>query len=298
MALPLAIYWSGLHLSLSKKFVLILLTCIIALAPISIWALRSAHIAGKYVGIYPIYYVENNSQFRPTHEAIWEFEKSYGTSGLDFHQSMVPLWKSTINGDTSDIHIDSIMMVYPEFVKQTIGDQKLRASYILYRQSITYQRSHYPKEVSMPDTIPAMEQKVIRDFQAYTKEINSKHWFWCHVSVPLQLFKSLSFHSDLSLYIFQHTYRGRWWMEALRSIFLILHFLCCLSFIGMILFRGDKLAKVVFGVTVGAYFFYLCYSFRGLEERYTLPILPIMLLALFNNIYVLSKRSRSKVIIH
>ena len=66
----------------------------------------------------------------------------------------------------------------------------------------------------------------------------------------------------------------------------------------MILFRGDKLAKVVFGVTVGAYFFYLCYSFRGLEERYTLPILPIMLLALFNNIYVLSKRSRSKVIIH
>jgi hypothetical protein len=130
----------------------------------------------------------------------------------------------------------------------------------------------------MPDTIPAIEQQVIKDFHTYTDEINSKHWLWCHVAVPLKLFKSLSFHSDLSLYVFQHTYRGRWWTEGLRILSLILHFFCCISFIGIFLFRGDKLAKVVFGIIIGVYFFYLCYSFRGLEERYTLPILPIMLL--------------------
>jgi hypothetical protein len=276
--LPLAIYWSDSHLSLSKKMVFILLTGIIAMAPISIWALRSSQIAGNYVGIYPIYYVENNSQFRPTHQAIWEFEKSYGTEGLSFHQYMVPLWKASINGDTSDTHIDSIMMACPDFVKQTIGEQRLRNTFILYRESIVYQRSVYPRDIAMPDTIPAIEQQVIKDFHTYTDEINSKHWLWCHVAVPLKLFKSLSFHSDLSLYVFQHTYRGRWWTEGLRILSLILHFFCCISFIGIFLFRGDKLAKVVFGIISGVYFFYLCYSFRGLEERYTLPILPIMLL--------------------
>ena len=289
-ALPLAIYWSGLHLSAGKKLVLVLLTGFIALAPISMWAVRSARIAAEYVGIYPIYYPENNSQFRPTHQAIWEFEKSYGTEGLEFHQCMVPLWKATIAGDTSDIHIDSIMMECPAFVKQTIGEQRLRNSYVHYRQSIVYQRSHYLREIAMPDTIPAIEQQVIRDFQTYTSEINSRHWLWCHVVVPVKLFKSISFHSNLSMYMFQHIYRGRWWMEAMRLAFLILHFLCCLSFIGILFLRGDKLFKILFGIIVGVYFFYLCYIFRGLEERYTLPIMPLILIGLFYVVHSLSKR--------
>jgi hypothetical protein len=291
--LPLAIFWSESHLSLSKKTVFIVLTGIIALAPISMWTVRSTQIVGKFVGIYPIYYVENNSQFRPTHEAIWEFEKSFGTEGLDFHQCMVPLWKATIKGDTSDIHIDSIMMGCPYFVKQTIGEQKLRNSYILYRQSIVYQRSIYPRDVAMPDTIPAIEQEVIRDFHTYTSEINSGHWLWCHIAVPLKLFKALSFHSNLSLYMFQHTYRGRWWMEALRFLFLALHFLCCLSFTGILLSRGERFTKVVLGGIIAVYFFYLCYSFRGLEERYTLPVLPLMLLGLAYCIDTLSRMCSS-----
>ena len=91
--------------------------------------------------------------------------------------------------------------------------------------------------------------------------------------------------------MFQHTYRGRWWMEALRFIFLVLHFLCCLSFIGILLLRGDKLIKVLFGVLIGTYIFYLCYVFRALEERYVSPILPFMLLSIGYCIAGLTKRS-------
>jgi hypothetical protein len=295
--LPLAIYWSEWYISLSKKMLFILLTGLIALAPIGMWALRSAHIAGEYVGIYPIYYPECNSQFRPTHQAIWEFQKSFGTEGYDFHQFMVPLWRATMQGDTSPLHIDSIMMDCPAFVKEAIGEQRLRKSYTLYRQSVIYQRDYYPPGTAMPDTIPAIEREVIKNFQTFTSEINSKHWLWCHIAVPLQLFKSASFHSNLSMYMFQHSYRGRWWMEAMRVFFLILHFLCCLSFIGILFFKNDRLSKIIFGVTIGAYFFYLCYIFRGLEERYTLPILPLMLLTLFLCIYMLSQKLKKRPII-
>jgi hypothetical protein len=293
-SLPLAIYWSALPFSFSKKILFILLMGFIALEPIGMWALRSAYIAGQYVGIYPIYYTENNSQFRPTHQAIWEFEKSFGTTGLDFHECMVPLWKATIKGDTSDIHIDSILIGQADFVKQTIDEQRLRNSYILYRQSIVYQRRLYPKEVAMPDTIPVIEQQVITDFHTYTREINSKYWFYCHVIVPLKLFKSLSFHSNLSLYMFQHTYRGKWWMEMLRVIFLTLHFLCCISFIIFLLLPVHRLVKFTLGGIIGAYIFYLCYFFRGLEERYTLPILPLMLLSLAYCIFILSQKVKNK----
>jgi hypothetical protein len=285
LALPLAIFWSDLRFSTIKKLAFILLTGFIALEPIGMWAIRSNKIAGENVGLYPIYYAENNSQYRPTHRAIWEFEKSYGTEGHDFHTHMVPLWQATMAGDTSDVYIDSILMACPPFVKQTIGESRLRNSYTLYRKSILYQKQNHPDGKIMPDTIPAIEQAVIKDFQQYTDEINSRHWIWCHVVVPARLFKSLSFHSNLSLYMFQHTYRGRWWMEGMRVAFLLLHMACCLSFIFIFLWSNDRLVKVLLGLCLAFYFFYLCYVFRGLEERYTLPVLPLMLLALGLSIY-------------
>ena len=190
IGLPLAIFWSKLSLSLGRRTLLVLLCGFIGIAPLGMWALRSAQIAGHYVGIYPIYYTENNSQFRPTHQAIWEFEKSYGTEGKDFHQLMVPLWSATVRGDSSDLYLDSLLLDCPAFVKQTIGEQRLRKSYTLYRQSILYQKDHYPRGSAMPDTIPAIEMEVIHDFQIYTSEINSKHWVWCHLVVPLKLFKA------------------------------------------------------------------------------------------------------------
>jgi hypothetical protein len=281
VALPLAIWWALPRLELRRKGLFIILNCLIVSAPISMWAYRSYKIAGENVGIYPIYYAENNSQFRPTHEAIWRFEKSYGTEGLDFHEVMVPLWRAAIKGDTSDVHIDSLMMVCPDFVKQDIGEQKLRSSYELYRRSIVYQRTLYPKGTAMPDTIPDIEQEVIKEFDSYRVQINKDHRLWCHVVVPLKLFKAAAFHSNLSLYVFQHTYRGLWWMEFLRYVFLILHGLCCLSFIYIMILGRDKLVRLLMGFPVGGYFFYLCYFFRGLEERYTLPILPLMLVGLF-----------------
>ena len=279
-ALPYAIWQGSSISSISRKSFVIALCTVIVLSPLAMWLYRSSTIAHRYVGLYPIYFIQSNSQFRATHASIWEFQKSFGKEGGAFHAEMVPLWKATVHGDTGAIHIDSILLACPTFVQQTVGAERLRSSYLLYRQTIVQQRDHYPLGTAMPDTLSSIEQQVVSDFNHYTTLINSQHWWWCHVVVPIQLFKSLSFHSNLSLHIFQHTLRGRYWVEVMRYFFLLLHLLCCLSFIGVIFLSRDRLVQLLFGLIVGAYLFYLCYFFRGLEERYTLPILPIMLVGL------------------
>lgn len=287
-ALPVMAWWSTSTLPALRRSAFILLNVLIIALPLTMWAYRSYRIAGEWVGIYPIYYAENNSQFRPSHQAIWRFASSFGMEGRTFHESMVPLWQATIHGDTSESHIDSILLTIPDFVKRDIGDQRLRAAYHGYRASIVYQRTHYTKEVAMPDTIPDAERQVIGDFDQFTTEIRSSHWLWCHVVVPVLVFKHLAFHSNLSLWLFQHTWRGAWWMEAARFIFLLLHIGCCLSAV-YLLWSGERATRLLMGWLISAYFFYLCYFFRGLEERYTLPILPLMLLALLYTLRSLSR---------
>jgi hypothetical protein len=63
-----------------------------------------------------------------------------------FISAMVPLWRATIEGDTAETHIDSILMNCPAFVKEDIGERRLRTSCQLYRQSIIDQRTNYPKK--------------------------------------------------------------------------------------------------------------------------------------------------------
>ncbi len=291
-ALPLMIWWSSGHLSWLRRAAFMAINILIVALPLTMWAYRSSEIAGKYVGIYPIYYPENNSQFRPAHQAIWRFASSFGMEGRTFHESMVPLWQATIHGDTAMAHIDSILMTIPDFVQQDIGKEQLKAAYVKYRWSIAEQRRLYPKDVAMPDTIPAAEQEVIKDFDRFTAQIKSSHPLWYHAGVPLKVFRLAAFHSNLSLWVFQHTWRGAWWMEAIRALFLLLHIACCLSFIYQIAYGRDRVVRLLMGWLIGAYFFYLCYVFRGLEERYTLPLLPLMWIGLVVVAYGLYERSK------
>lgn len=277
-ALPLMAWWSTQRLPILRRSAFVLLNILIIALPLTMWAYRSYRIAGEWVGIYPIYYEENNSQFRPTHQAIWRFASSFGMEGRTFHESMVPLWQATMRGDTGEVHIDSILMTIPPLVQRDLGEADLRKAYHLYRSSIVYQRDHYPRGTAMPDTISLIEREVIRTFDRYTEQVGSTHPLRCHVLVPLRVFKVATVHSNLSLWIFQHTWRGTWWVEGLRLIFLLLHVACCLSFL-YFLIRGERTARLILGWLIAAYFFYLCYFFRGLEERYTLPLLPLMLLA-------------------
>ncbi|MBS1624603.1 MAG: hypothetical protein JST83_11320 [Bacteroidetes bacterium] len=277
-ALPVMIWWSTATFTWARRLTFVLINIAIIALPLTMWAYRTYQIAGQWVSIYPIYYSENNSQFRPSHQAIWRFASSFGMTGQTFHEGMVPLWQATIHGDTSEIHIDSILLTIPDFVKNDIGEQRLKSAYRLYRSSIAAQRRLYPIGTAMPDTILATEQAVVRDFDAFTSQIRYHFPFQYHILVPLSVFRLASLHSNLSLWIFQHTWRGTWWMEALRLIFLLLHVACCFSFL-YFLWTRDRVAQLLFGWLIAAYFFYLCYFFRGLEERYTLPLLPLMLLA-------------------
>ena len=91
----------------------------------------------------------------------------------------------------------------------------------------------------------------------------------------------MALHSNLSLYIFQHTYRGNWMMELLRSVFFGIHSICFLGLIISLLFwKKLDWKQNAISATVLIYIFFLCYFQRGIEERYTLPILPLLMIGL------------------
>ena len=242
------------------------------------WQARNYFLTGKISGLNPIYQNEIPGTFRKTHKAIWDFFKGWESNGANFHGIIVPLWKSSIEGDTTKKNVDIVISKMPLEVVNYFGKQRLSSAFKNYQLSTLFQKKYLENHILMPSELPAIEQNIVDTFNCMENEYKSHFRFTYHIITPLKVYKNLTFHSNLSLYIFQKTYRGSFFMEALRWLCFIIHssaFLLCLFFI----FFSKNLKLVsLFGLPILIYIFYLIYFQRGIEERYTLPILPLVII--------------------
>lgn len=271
-------YWkTGLLKTLTK---LILFGCV-AFSIMGVWQFRNYKLTGSYVGLHAIYYPDNNSIYRPTFQEYWNFVGGWAQEGAEAHSYMVPMWKAAIKGDTSEIYIKNAIATFPKKVVNHIGTKRLSGVFRQYQEATLHQKKYYDKNIPMPLEIPAIEIACVDSFKAITNEFKKEFWFDSFILAPLKVFKIMSFHSNLSAYIFQNTYRGNWLIEFLRVLFFGIHSLCFLMLLmSLFCFKTLDWRLTAINITVFCYLFYLCYFQRGIEERYTLPILALLLINL------------------
>jgi hypothetical protein len=272
----------------------------IASAPMFMWQVRNMIIAKEVVGLHPIYYPENSTScFRPTHEAFWEFCKSWGEIGSHFHSYVVPFWDATINGDTAQIYIDNIIKELPTHVVTHFGEQRLHAVLTTYQHSILLQKAFYDKGIAMPTTIPAIELKAISEIDKLTTEYRSAFWFNYAILAPLKVFKTVAFHSNLSLYFYyKKPFNESFLLKAYMFGVYLIHTFAFVVFAFGLFSNKQQNLKIALLLPVALYVFYLIYFQRGIEERYTLPVLAIVLLSAaqivqecFGNFYSFRRRN-------
>ncbi len=270
--------------SYNRWFKKIFIFGLIAGSFMTIWQFRNYRITNEFIGLHPIYYQDHNSIYRPTFKAFWNFALGWNEDVPKVHGYMIPFWKNTLKGNDSVSQINNIVNQLPEEVTQHFGKERLVNIFKDYQKAILVQKPYYENGLAMPKSIIPEEQKVVEEFDLLTKEYKQHFWFNYYVISPLKVLKNMAFHSNLSMYMFQQTFRGNYIMEFFRIIFFALHSLCFIALIFILLpFKIDKEDyQVRFSIffSVFIYIAYLAFFQRGIEERYTLPILPILLVGL------------------
>jgi len=271
---------------LKKILTRLILYGLIAISFTSIWQYRNYRITNKFVGFHSIYYPDNNSIYRPTFKAFWTFVGGWAQEGHIAHSYMVPMWSAAINGDTSHVYIDNAINTFPKSVITYFGTKRLFSVFKNYQKSILYQKPYFEKGLPMPTVIDAKEQIVVNEFKELTKEYKRNFWGQYYIISPIKVFKLMAFHSNLSLYIFQKSYRGNLIMESVRLMSFLIHagaFLALLA--SFFFFKKGEVYKIALLCIVLIYILFMCYYQRGIEERYTLPLLPLLLIALIDLFY-------------
>ncbi len=249
------------------------------LLPLLFWEIRVISICGEFPGLYPVYDKEVNTIYRPTHKAIWEFGKCWGISGKDFHEHIGPIWEQIIYPDSIlGNPIESFIAIIPKNIVNELGEYNIRKAFESYQKTVVYQRESYLLKQYLPVNFDEKEQRTIFLFNTLKESYKSKHWLNYYVVVPFIYLKEMSLHSNLNLYIFQHSWRGNFVMELVRLFSLLVHFFLFVILICSIFVRKISLLSRMLSVSSIIYVLFLAFYFRELEERYTLPILPVLFL--------------------
>lgn len=258
----------------------------LALSGIAVWEIRNYGIAKEFVGLHPIYYAEANTIYRLPHEKIWEFYECWNIPNEKYHAMMTEIWENAIKGDTATTHLNMALALIPADALRLCDKEKIMAAFKQYQATILIQKKYYDQDKPMPAEIGVAEKDVATTFVQFKNQYAATFPFRYYVLVPAKNYLRLSLHSNLSLYIFQHTFRGAIWAEFIRYFFFALHSLLYLSFPFLVFFNRKN--KPLLALSVGAlmYILLLVAFFKDWEERYTLPVLPIVFIVFF---YTISK---------
>jgi 4-amino-4-deoxy-L-arabinose transferase-like glycosyltransferase len=268
----------------------IMISLVISWVFMGAWQIRNYVVLDKFTGLHPIYQKEVPGVFRPVHAEVWNFYKGFEHQGDRFHQSIVPFWHRSLNGDTTMRAVSEHISSLPLAVTAHLSQEKLTTAFSAYQKVTHLQKEFIENEQLIPTWLFEKEEETAVLFQELTSDFKSAQPLKYHIITPSKVFVNLLFHSNLSLYIFQKTYRGQWWMELLRVISLMLYlgsFL--LSFCALFLWKKSP-ELFLMGVTIFTAIFYLVYFQRGVEERYLLPFLPIA--------FVLAAALKNKAFFH
>ena len=255
----------------------VMLVSLLAFVPTGIWWANNMRIAGGYVGLHPVYRADEPGINRPTHEAFWELAKSWGTAGDTFHSIMEPAFQEALVGDTAHAFAERFIATAPARSLTPAQADAIRAEFMAWQRFTCLALAPALATTERALAAQPEEQRIIERISAITSTYRSEHAWNYHVEVPARVLRQLIAHSNLNLYLFQHTLRGTTMMEAFRWCSAALHAALLLGLFFAMWWSMDPIVRSA-ALGAGLYLLYLAYVQRGVEERYTLPVLHLAVL--------------------
>ena len=258
-----------------RSFPRVAFMVVLVLAPTAIWWVRNSIMSGEPVGLHPVYRTDEPGINRPVHGAFWDLAKSWGARGDQFHGVIEPAFRAAMVCDTSSVYAAQFIQLAPSGSLTAQQEAELRDAFHRWQRFNCTELAPalIGADRTLKHTSPT-EQEIERALERITSEWRGSHLLHHHAFVPLHVLRDLVAHSNLNLILFQRTLRGKPLMELLRWCSAILHISMMIAVLLAALLRvPSPLRWCAWGAC--AYIGYLAYVQRGVEERYTLPVLVI-----------------------
>jgi len=259
-----------------KRITSAIVAIMLLFGPITAWEIRNHNLGKQFKGIdnlHSIYSPSNNSVWRAPHQAMYGFVKQFNINGQAYH---------TWNHQLESSNLENHLAIFDQQSITTIGRDTLSKYVLLYQQSITEIPLY-----SSQNKYSNKELLLVEKFTEFKNTYQHEHKFTSYVRTPSKVLKMIVWQSHLNLFQYWNTYSKTWWIKPFSLFTSLLHL--SIYLLPLLYLATNKkliLAHWPLMLAMGLYLGYLVFIQRGLEQRYTYPLLPILFAC---SVWVISK---------
>lgn len=230
---------------------------LISFVPMIIWFTRILIIAPDDFSIHPIYSYTNQNDYRPSHRALTNLARIWEWKSDRFHQMVGSIKNGAINQGLKNVPNQFREEVRPIFL------------------------TYHDLQVSLLDSTRTADEKksLIIDFedkcQSIEKKLRKENAVTYYAEVPIKSGIEMLSKSQMNLNVFQDKWRGISLVELMRVLSVLL-INCSLILVFIFLVKSRIEFTSVLAICILLTLFYYFFIQRLNEERYLVPLLPII----------------------
>jgi len=245
------------------------------------WTIRNYVITKEVVPLEKAYHPESLDRFKPEFKGFFSFVKCWGEDGYDFNKYQFPLWVAARDGDTSRLQAEKALSHLPLDIISLYGKDKLMSAINKYQQATYEQKQYLDKSIPMPGDYLPKQLKAQKEFEKLISEYKRDRPFNYWVVTPLIYFRRMVFHSNTShIFLFQNKFRQNMIVNSSRIFLALLHIGAFIAlFINLLLLR-ERTEQMILVLIPFLFIIFFCTIHREIEQRYMLPILPLIIIGL------------------
>jgi len=241
------------------------------------WAFRNYRLTNDVVLLEQAYHPQSLDRMKPEFRGFLNFAKSWGEDGDQFNNYHQPFYFAALSGDVGKAPAEKLLSQLPPAVVSDFGSKRLLRIFQLHQQAILLQKPYFDQQKAQPDSYFKEQLQVEKEYDKLTQEYKGKHFFNYWIGSPVKYLQRMIVNSNTAhLFIFQGD------LSIGLKLYKLLLFLVHVFIYAAILFNIFRIRKrfewIVFVLTPLIFIVFFSLIHREIEQRYMLPVLPIILM--------------------
>jgi hypothetical protein len=260
----------------ARNFLGIWLICFLF---IGCWTLRNYLLTKEFVPLEKAVHPETLERMKPDFRGFWSFSKCWGEDGFVMNTYHDPLYFSAaLKGDTSSVYVENILNTWPSKVVDHFGRKRLSDVLRHYQYSALKTKPYFDSVKAMPEHFLPEQLAVKKEFDELASEYRKSFFFDYWIKTPFRYLKLMVVNSNTgNLYLFQKDHRDKMMINLYRYTLLAIHMLVYVSLVINFFVMKGFANRLAFVYVPLLFIFFFVMVHREIEQRYMLPILPILL---------------------
>ncbi len=262
-----------------RQLVIVLIAPAVLYGSWLIWARQQT---GEWTLVERTLHPSNPDRMRPPFIGMGELLKASGgwinwRTNRVFNEQYTPLLSAAWSGDTSGRYRAEMIRSLPPILKSSIDSLRLDAALRAYQLALAKRKDEYAAYRNMGSSYSADELAVADSFHVMAADFKRQYPIYSAVAVPLQYLYIAVVHSHTGHLFVLHD-RHQTWVKAAKALLLGLHVsLFALFGLAVVLaLAGRRWVWLACSAAPLLALIFLTLFFREYEQRYMMPLLPLV----------------------